>query len=78
MNPLNPTQILRVLENGYFMTHQEQAEAAQYIRQLQQAHADMLSALRVIVAVAETEDSFSMQTIKDCANIAIKQARGEK
>jgi len=36
MNPLNPTQILRVLENGYFMTHQEQAEAAQYIRQLQQ------------------------------------------
>jgi hypothetical protein len=78
MNPLNPTQILRVLENGYFMTHQEQAEAAQYIRQLQQAHADMLSALRAIVAVAETEDSFSMQTIKDCANIAIKQARGEK
>ncbi len=37
-------------------------------------HADMLSALRAIVAVAETEDSFSMQTIKDCANIAIKQA----
>jgi hypothetical protein len=78
MNPLNPTQILRVLENGYFMTHQEQAEAAQYIRQLQQAYADMLSALKAIVAVAETEDSFSMQTIKDCANIAIKQARGEK
>lgn len=78
MNPLNPNQILRVLENGYFMTHQEQAEAAQYIRQLQQAYADMLSALKAIVAVAETEDSFSMQTIKDCANIAIKQARGEK
>ena len=43
-------------------------------RELQQAHADMLSALRAIVAVAETEKSFSMQTIKDCANIAIKQA----
>jgi hypothetical protein len=78
MNPLSPNQILRNLEHGYFMTHQEQAEAAQYIRQLQQAYADMLSALKAIVAVAETEDSFSMQTIKDCANIAIKQARGEK
>jgi hypothetical protein len=38
MNPLSPEQILRVLENGYFMTHQEQAEAAQYIRQLQQSN----------------------------------------
>ena len=35
MNPLSPEQILRNLENGYFMTHQEQAEAAQYIRDLQ-------------------------------------------
>ena len=35
MNPLNPNQILRNLENGYFMTHQEQSEAAQYIRDLQ-------------------------------------------
>ena len=76
MNPLNPNQLLRILENGYFMTHQEQADAAQYIRQLQQSNADMLSALRAIVAVAETENSFSMQNIKDCANIAIKQARG--
>ena len=40
MNPLNPNQILRILENGYFMTHQEQSEAAQYIRQLQQAVLD--------------------------------------
>lgn len=40
MNPLSPNQILRNLENGYFMTHQEQAEAAQYIRQLQQAVLD--------------------------------------
>ena len=35
MNPLSPNQILRNLENGYFMTHQEQSEAAQYIRDLQ-------------------------------------------
>ena len=40
MNPLNPNQLLRILENGYFMTHQEQADAAQYIRQLQQAVLD--------------------------------------
>ena len=38
MNPLSPNQILRNLENGYFMTHQEQSEAAQYIRQLQQSN----------------------------------------
>ena len=35
MNPLSPKQILRNLEHGYFMTHQEQSEAAQYIRDLQ-------------------------------------------
>ena len=40
MNPLSPKQILRNLEHGYFMTHQEQSEAAQYIRQLQQAVLD--------------------------------------
>jgi hypothetical protein len=36
MNPLSPKQILRNLENGFFMTHQEQTEAAQLIRQLQE------------------------------------------
>lgn len=35
MNQLSPKQILRNLENGFFMTHQEQTEAADYIRQLQ-------------------------------------------
>ena len=35
MKPLSPNQILRNLEHGYFMTHQEQSEAAQYIRDLQ-------------------------------------------
>ena len=42
MNPLNPNQLLRILENGYFMTHQEQADAAQYIRQLQQENLTLL------------------------------------
>jgi len=42
MNPLSPNQILRNLEHGYFMTHQEQAEAAQYIRQLQQENLTLL------------------------------------
>ena len=57
------------------MTHVEQEEAANYIRALQQANADMLSALRAIVAVTETDDSFKMQTIKDAANIGIKQGK---
>ena len=38
MNPLSPKQILRNLENGFFMTHQEQTEAAQLIRQLQESN----------------------------------------
>ena len=38
MNPISPKQILRNLENGFFMTHQEQTEAAEYIRQLQQSN----------------------------------------
>jgi len=38
MNPLSPKQILRNLENGFFMTHQEQTEAANYIRQLQESN----------------------------------------
>ena len=35
MNPLSPIKILRNLENGFYMTHHEQTEAADYIRQLQ-------------------------------------------
>lgn len=38
MNPLTPDKILRNLYHGYAMTHQEQREAAQYIRQLQQSN----------------------------------------
>lgn len=33
-------KILRYLDNGFFMTRQEQAEAAAYIRELQQAVLD--------------------------------------
>jgi len=42
MNQLSPDKILRNLEHGYFMTHEEQAEAAQYIRQLQQENLALL------------------------------------
>lgn len=38
MDALSPEKILRNLEHGYFMTHHEQNEAAQYIRQLQQSN----------------------------------------
>jgi hypothetical protein len=36
MNPLSPSQILRNLDNNFVMTRQEQAEAANYIRRLQE------------------------------------------
>jgi hypothetical protein len=42
MNPLSPEKILRNLDHGFFMTHEEQAEAAQYIRQLQQENLTLL------------------------------------
>jgi hypothetical protein len=38
MNPLTPEQMLRNLDNGYVMTRHEQAEAAAYIRLLQQSN----------------------------------------
>jgi hypothetical protein len=47
MNPLSPEQILRNLDNGFVMTRQQQAEAAQYIRELQQ----MNTALRESLAM---------------------------
>jgi hypothetical protein len=45
MNPLSPEKILRNLEHGYFMTHQEQEEAAQYIRELQKMNATLRESL---------------------------------
>jgi hypothetical protein len=38
MNPLTPEKILRNLTNGYYMSHQEQEEAAHLIIQLQQSN----------------------------------------
>ena len=35
---MTPDKILRNLENGYFMTHQEQDETAKYIKDLQQSN----------------------------------------
>jgi DNA-binding CsgD family transcriptional regulator len=45
MNPLSPKQILRNLENGFFMTHQEQTEAAQLIRQLQESNKSLMEGM---------------------------------
>ena len=71
MNPLNPNQLLRILENGYFMTHQEQADAAQYIRQLQQAVLDERE------ACAKFLDDFSktqMVPVKDTWRMGVMAA----
>lgn len=35
---MTPEKILRSLDNGYLMNRQEQAEAAKYIRQLQESN----------------------------------------
>jgi hypothetical protein len=38
LSALSPAKILRNLENGFFMSHQEQTEAADYIRMLQESY----------------------------------------
>ena len=38
---MTPDKILRNLEHGYFMTHQEQDETAKYIKDLQQSNKAM-------------------------------------
>lgn len=76
MNPLSPNQILRNLEHGYFMTHQEQSEAAQYIRQLQQAVLDEREACaKLCDELANNQTNQSLLEVSDCAE-AIR-ARGE-
>jgi hypothetical protein len=50
MKPLSPKQILRNLENGFFMTHQEQTEAAEYIKNLQQ---DIITLAETVLLQAE-------------------------
>jgi hypothetical protein len=56
INPLSPKQILRNLENGFFMTHQEQTEAAEYIRQLQQSNEALKDGL-----LKSAEDLFALR-----------------
>jgi len=53
-------KILRNLDHGYFMTHQEQAEAAELIRKMQ-AHIDFL---------LKTTDAYSKQIDFDKEYIA--------
>ena len=45
MNPLSPKQILGNLENGFFMTHHEQTEAGQLIRQLQESNKALMEGM---------------------------------
>lgn len=59
MNPLSPEKILRNLDHGYFMTHEEQAEAAQYIRQLQQSNEALKTGM---IEFAETIFKLRQQT----------------
>jgi protein-arginine kinase len=74
MNPLSPNQILRNLENGYFMTHREQEEAAQYIRQLQQE----VETLSVAKFHLESELDKTQDLLNDCLVEKHFRARGEK
>lgn len=66
-------KILRYLDNGFFMTRQEQAEAAQYIRQLQQAVLDEREACAKLCDDIDTPDGWSTSSLS-----ASIRARGEK
>jgi hypothetical protein len=74
MNPLSPEKILRNLDHGYFMTHQEQAEAAQYIRQLQK-EVETLSAAKFHL---ESELDKTQDLLNDCLVEKQFKTRGEK
>jgi hypothetical protein len=74
MNPLSPNQILRILENGYFMTHQEQSEAAQYIRQLQQENLTLLGR-REWVGLTEDEKNNCLVEADPCEALATPEAQ---
>ena len=53
---LSPAKILRNLENGFFMSHAEQTEAADYIRQLQQSNETLKEGL-----IKFAEDIFELR-----------------
>jgi hypothetical protein len=62
MSPINPAQILRNLESGYFMTHYEQEEAAVYIRSLQEKIRGALIALQT---GSELDVKAAIQILRD-------------
>ena len=71
LKPISPKQILRNLDHGYAMTRQEQSEAAQYIRQLQQAVLDERA------SCAKLLDDFSktqMVPVKDTWRMGVMAA----
>jgi hypothetical protein len=72
--PMTPEQILRSLENGYFMTHQEQAETAQYIRQLQKE----VETLSVAKFHLESDLDKTQDALNDCLVEKHFRARGKK
>ena len=53
---MTPDKILRNLEHGYFMTHQEQDETAKYIRQLQASNEALKDGL-----LKSAEDLFAIR-----------------
>lgn len=53
---MTPDKILRNLEHGYFMTHQEQDETAKYIRQLQASNEALKDGL-----LKSAEDLFALR-----------------
>ena len=73
--PMTPEQILRSLENGYFMTHQEQAEAAQYIRQLQQENLTMLGKREWVGLTDDEVDLILWQGVFDAKDIRAIEAK---
>ena len=53
---MTPDNILRYLEHGYFMTHQEQDETAKYIRALQASNEALKDGL-----LKSAEDLFALR-----------------
>ena len=53
---MTPDKILRNLEHGYFMTHEEQDETAKYIRQLQASNEALKDGL-----LKSAEDLFAIR-----------------
>lgn len=59
----SPAKILRNLENGFFMSHQEQTDAANYIRQLQKSNESLKEGL-----IKNAEELFRLRRQTGCGN----------